>query len=240
MPVPLRVPMPRPQKSLLYRLIVGLNRMRLQTILARARHPHRIAGLFLLVEGAAALGIIGWAASAFKLPLLFPQLGPSAFIIFHTPMAESASPRSLILSHGISLVIGLLVLRVFAVFLPEAGLLETTLLNGPRIATVSIAMGLASIAMLMLRCAHPPAAATALLAAMGYAGTSHQIFGLTCAVVLLAAQALLFNRLVGGLPYPLWRADPHTVREFNRQAVLGDADVTFWRMLSARIVMRRR
>lgn len=232
--------MTAPLQSPLYRLIAGIHRVRLRSILTRARHPHRIAGLFLLFEGAAALGIIAWAAYAFRLPLLFPQLGPSAFILFHTPMAESASPRSLILSHGISLVIGLLVLRIIAFFLPEAGLLETSTLNGARIASVAIAMGLASIAMLVLGCAHPPAAATALLAAMGLAGSPYQILGLSCAVILLAAQALFFNRILGGLPYPVWRADPVTVLEYHRQAILRDDDVTFWRMLSGRILIGRR
>ncbi len=39
-------------------------------------------------------------------PFVFPSLGPTAYIFFFTPLAESASPRNAVLGHAIGLLCG--------------------------------------------------------------------------------------------------------------------------------------
>lgn len=83
---------------------------------------------------------------------------------------------------------------------PDAGLLEPSLINDPRIVAITMAIALISILMIVLRCAHPPAAATVLLAAMGFFETEVQTLGLVIAVALRVLEAFLINRILGGLP----------------------------------------
>jgi len=195
--------------------------------------------LFVFAEAVVALGIISAAAYLTKLPLLFPPLGPSAFVLFRTPMSAAACPRSVILSHAIALGIGLLFLQLSAALFPESvasGLLE---LSWPRVAAIALSMGAISIVMIALGCSHPPAAATAIIAAMGYFHNPLQIGGFLAAVGLLVAQAFLFHRLLGGLPYPRWRSDPTTARFYGQLAGIGDESMSFWDQLSARVFQRR-
>ncbi len=39
-------------------------------------------------------------------PVVFPSLGPTAYLFFFTPLAESASPRNAVLGHAIGLLCG--------------------------------------------------------------------------------------------------------------------------------------
>lgn len=70
----------------------------------------------------------------------------------------------------------------------------------------------------------PPAAATALIAAMGYLDNLVQIGGVLAAVLLLALEAYPFNRLLGGLPYPIWRFDPNV--ETTYRSLSGESTMT--------------
>ena len=59
--------------------------------------------------------------------------------------------------------------------------------------------------------------------------------------VVLAAvvEAILLNRTLGGLPYPLWRADPKIVRNYRSLAGLSGATRTAWQELALRTARRR-
>ena len=57
--------------------------------------------------------------------------------------------------------------------------------------------------------------------------------------VLLVLEAILFNRIIGGLPYPLWRVDPKVARNFGAMAGIPDSETTFWRQLAAKTLQRR-
>ena len=52
-----------------------------------------------------------------RLPLLFPPLGPSAFILFYTPMSVAASPRNVIMAHFLAVGAGLGALHLLAAFI---------------------------------------------------------------------------------------------------------------------------
>jgi CBS-domain-containing membrane protein len=194
---------------------------------------------FLFFTGAASLGIITAAAYVTELPLLFPQLGPSAFILFYAPMTAAASPRNTILSHTLAVGAGILSLWIFQLVDPGANLSDPGVLNLSRVAVIALSMGMVSTIMVAGRCVHPPAAASALVAAMGYLSRPEQILGIIGAVILLASSALLFNRVVGGLPYPIWKSDWKVARHYGPLAGIGGGDTTFWQSLTTKIFQRR-
>jgi CBS-domain-containing membrane protein len=101
-------------------------------------------------------------------------------------------------------------------------------------------MGLTSLLMILLDCPHPPATATALVAAMGYFDSPLQIAALPVAALLLLAQALVFNRVLGGLPFPLWRFDPKAARAYPDLGGLGDQDVSYWDKVTEGVFERRK
>lgn len=100
-------------------------------------------------------------------------------------------------------------------------------------------MGLIGVLMVSLKCTHPPAAASAMIAAMGYLTDIVHIFGLIAAVVLLVMDAFFFNRVLGGLPYPVWRADPKISRRYGVLAGIPDTEATFWQQMAVKIFQRR-
>jgi CBS-domain-containing membrane protein len=195
--------------------------------------------MFVFVAGATALGILTLAASLTRFPLLFPQLGPSAFILFYTPMSVAASPRNLVLSHSLAVVGGFLSLWFVGSICPEADLSDPSVLDGYRVAAIALSMGLIGAAMITLKSVHPPAAASALITAMGYLSTPDKILGILGAVILLGLEAILFNRVIGGLPYPLWRADPKVARNYGQLAGIPETATTFWQQLAAKTFQRR-
>lgn len=213
--------------------------MQVSYLVRNARRPAVIVATFALFSGASALALITLAAQVLELPLLFPPLGPTAFILFYTPMAAAASPRNAIQAHVLAVLAGLVSLWIVSHVYPAADLTEPASMNGPRVATISLAMVLISIAMISTRSIHPPAAASALIAAMGYLHNPMQILGLPAAVVLLVFLALLLNRLVGGLPYPLWRADPSASKLYGILAGNPDRGATFWGQLNKQLYQRR-
>jgi CBS-domain-containing membrane protein len=174
-----------------------------------------------------------------RLPLLFPQLGPSAFILFHTPMSVTASPRNVLLSHTLAVASGLFALWLVGWIYPQAGLSDPFALNWYRILVIALTMGVSGVIMVGVKCVHPPAAASALIAAMGFLNSMDQVLGVIGAMTLLVLEAILFNRIIGGLPYPLWRADPKIARNFGAMAGIPESETTFWRQLATKTLQRR-
>lgn len=234
-----KVPRSGPQGSLLFRTVAFFSRLQLRYLLQNVGNPHLLVIIFVFVAGASSLGIITVAAYLTRLPLLFPPLGPSAYILFHTPMSVTASPRNVVLSHIMAVATGLLWLRLAVWLFPEATLNDPSVLNWYRVAVIALSMGLIGVLMVSLKCTHPPAAASAMIAAMGYLTDFVHILGLIAAVVLLVMDAFFFNRVLGGLPYPVWRADPKISRSYGVLAGIPDTEATFWQQMAVKIFQRR-
>lgn len=230
---------PVPQQSPLFRIIALLTRLQLRYLARNIKNLKIVLVIFVFLEGVTALGIITIVAYLTNLPLLFPPLGPSAFIIFYRPMSVEASPRNCILSHTMAVLAGLFSLRLLALLFPNANLLDVEMMNWYRVAAIALAMGVASVMMIVMHSIHPPAAATALIAALGYFENLTQLIGIVLAVVFLVMEALIFNRLLGGLPYPIWRPDPKVLQEYGALAGLPATKTTFWGQLSDKIFQRR-
>ena len=82
-----------PQETALFRAVAFLTHIQLGYLLRGVRNPQFVVLLFVTTSGVTALGTITLAAFLTNLPLLFPPLGPSAFILFRTPMSPQAAPR---------------------------------------------------------------------------------------------------------------------------------------------------
>ena len=124
-------------------------------------------------------------------PMIVASMGASAIILFFIPASPLAQPWPFVGGQLISAVIG-----VFCALNIE----ETS-------TAAATAVGAAIFAMLLLRCLHPPAAATSLTPIM--AGTSITSLGYSFVLVPVAVNvfsmlflAIIINRWVMGRDYP--------------------------------------
>jgi len=228
-----------PQGTLLFRLVGFFSRLQLRYLLPRLQRPERIVRLFVFVEGSLALAVLSAAAYYTQFPLLFPPLGPSAFILFRMPMSAAAAPRTVFLSHLFGLVSGFAALYLGQFVFSTQTVANPGVVSASGIAVLSLAMGLSSLSMIWLECNHPPATATALIVAMGYITSVAQIIGFVVAVVFLITLAFFFNRILGGLPYSYWRHDPEVSSRYGTLAGITNHRQGYWQQLSAKMFYSR-
>ncbi len=228
-----------PQETVLFRIVALFSRLQLGYLFHNQSHPKLLVVLFALSSGTIALGIITIAAYMTKLPLLFPPLAPSAFILFYTPLSPSASPRNVFLSHVMALGCGLLCLKAVVALWHESSLLDPALMNWHRILIIALSTSLVGLLMITVKCVHPPATATALIAALGYFKTPFQVGGLVAAIIFLLIEATLLIRVFGGLPYPLWRANPALTKPYRELAEGVETRGGFWEESISRIYRSR-
>jgi hypothetical protein len=175
-----------------------------------------------------------------RLPLLFPPLAPSAFILFVTPLAAQASPRSVVLAHTLAVLVGMAALNTVAALFPAASLAVAGSMCGYRVLAIALTMGAITALMTGLHCSHPPAAASGLIAATGYLSEPLEALGLIVAACLLALEAIVLNRVLGGLPYPLWRPETRAARGLGLLAGQSGGPGSYWQQLSERLLQDRR
>ena len=162
-----------------------------------------IMGLFALVNGVVSIAIMAGAAAITGQPLIFPSLGPTAFLLFYTPTAPAACPRNTIIGHAIGVGAGYLSLVVFG--LTSAGPALAEGVTWLRVGAAALSLGLTSGVMVWARVPHPPAGATTLIVSLGIITTPPQLAVLMLAVVLLVLQGYVINHLAG-IDYPRWSA----------------------------------
>lgn len=179
-------------------------RLRLPALTAR-HDATPVLAVFAAVNGVLSIGILAAAALATGAPFVFPSLGPTAFLLFYTPLQASASPRNTLVGHLVGVAAGYLSLVLFG--LTDAGPAVTTGVTAGRVGAAALSLGLTSGAMVLLRAAHPPAGATTLIISLGILTEPRQLAVLMLAVALLVGQGLLINRLAG-VPYPWWQPRP--------------------------------
>lgn len=164
-----------------------------------------VMGLFALVNGIISIAIMAAAAVVTGQPLIFPSLGPTAFLLFYTPTAPAASPRNTVFGHAIGVGAGYLSLVVFG--LTDAGPALAEGVTWARVGAAALSLGLTSGVMVWARVPHPPAGATTLIVSLGIISQPVELAVLMLAVVLLVVQGFLINRLAG-IDYPLWSTRP--------------------------------
>ena len=186
-------------------VVLGLaHRMRVPSLTERHSSTF-VMGLFAFVNGLIAIGVVGFVAFATGEPFVFPSLGPTAFLLFYTPLLPPASPRNALGGHLIGAAAGYLALVLFGLTNDPPALSESV--SAARVGAAGLSLGLTCGAMVWARVPHPPAGATTLIVSLGILREPAQLAVLIVAVVLLVVQGLVINRLAG-IPYPLWRPLP--------------------------------
>lgn len=142
------------------------------------------AGLGLLACGLILAGAAFYAVPDQAGLVLIAPLGASAFLMFAVPNSPLAQPWSAVVGNSVSALVAVAVLH----------------LDLPVTAAAGLAVGLAMVAMALLRALHPPGAAVALttvLAAPGSLGYGFVLVPVMLDTVLLMLVAIAFNRATG-------------------------------------------
>lgn len=157
--------------------------------------------LLALVFGGVVIAVLGLIASFSDAPLIFPSLGPTAFLIFHRPAASAASPRNTVIGHLIGAACGLAALALFGL-IDEPSAFEAGV-TVERALAAGLSLGMTAGLMVWCRRGHPPSGATTLIVSLGLMTGAFQLLSLMFAVVMLIVLAQLLHRLAG-TAYPLW------------------------------------
>ena len=169
--------------------------------LERRYNSTLVLGAFAFVNGSISIGLMALAAAVTHEPLIFPSLGPTAFLLFYTPRAPVSSPKNTLVGHLIGAAAGYLALVVFGLTDKGPALIEGVTLA--RTGAAALSLGLTAGAMAWVKAPHPPAGATTLIVSLGILTEPSQLAVLMFAVFLLVLQGLAINRLAG-IDYPLW------------------------------------
>jgi CBS-domain-containing membrane protein len=177
---------------------------RLRVPHAATRTPAAVA-LFAFVTGTASIAVMALASWVTRQPLLFPSLGPTAFLTFYAPRSPMACPRNIIFGHLIGVVCGYLSLVLFGLRHAAPALARGIAL--PWVGAAALSLGLTAGLMILFRVAHPPACATTLIVSLGILPRPLELLTMLVAVGGLSLMGLAINRLAG-VPFPVWSAEP--------------------------------
>lgn len=164
----------------------------------------------MFVNGFVTIAILAGVAMVSHTPFVFPSLGPTAILLFYTPLSPTASPRHTIYGHAIGILCGYGSLLLMG--LRHAPPATIAGVDSSRILAAALSLASTSAVMILLKAAHPPAGATTLIISLGIVTKPSYLIIIEIAVVLLVAQAILLNRLAG-LDYPLWAKRVETASE---------------------------
>src|SRR5579872_2290469 len=87
------------------RFLSLLRRLRLDWLLHHFP-PRLVRSLYVFVNGFITIGLLALLALVSRNPSVFPSLGPTAYLLFSSPLAKTSSPRSTIFGHAIGLICG--------------------------------------------------------------------------------------------------------------------------------------
>jgi len=169
--------------------------------------PRLVRSVYVFVNGFITIGVLALLALVSRNPFVFPSLGPTAYLLFFSPLAKTASPRNTIVGHAVGLICGYI-----AFVVTGAGVVPFGVHPGifwPRILAAALSLSATGAFMVLLDISHPPAGATTLIVSLGIISKPRELVIIEVAVFLLVAQALVINRLAG-LPYPFWNASAST------------------------------
>jgi CBS-domain-containing membrane protein len=177
-----------------------LDRLRLKHLLSR--YPPRIVwATFVFVNGFVTIAILAALAMLTRTPFVFPSLGPTAFLLFFSPLAPASSPRNTLYGHAIGILCGFGALVLTG--LQHAPPAIAAGVDAQRVIAAALSLAATGAGMVWFRCPHPPAGATTLIISLGIVTRPIYLLEIEVAVALLILQAFVINRLAG-LDYPRW------------------------------------
>lgn len=180
------------------------------------------------LAAATLIAAVGGAALLAGQPWLLPSLGPSAYMQAELSSHPASRAWNTVVGHAVALGAGFLaVLLVGAA--SDPAMLSADHLSGARMAAAVIAIALTALSLMPLRASHPPAAATALLVALGslssLSDASHLMAGaLVLACVGEAARRMRIGRRPSrsAVPAPVFgKEPPETVPRLRPSAAPG-------------------
>jgi CBS domain-containing membrane protein len=183
-----------------------LRRLRLDWLLHHFP-PRLVRSVYVLINGFVTIALLALLALVSRNPFVFPSLGPTAYLLFFSPLAKASSPRNTVFGHAIGILCG-----YGAYVVTGAGAVPFGVHPGifwPRILAAALSLSLTGGLMVLFGVSHPPAGATTLIISLGIISKPREVAIIEVAVFLLVAQALVINR-VAGLPYPFWNTTPST------------------------------
>ncbi len=157
--------------------------------------------IFFFVNGFITIGILTTISMFLKIPFIFPSLGATAFLFFFSPNLPSASPRNAICGTAIAILSAYFALTICGLTNVNS---TVPTADFQYVIAAAISLALTGLFMILLKTPHPPAAATCLIISLGLVVSPFRLFILEFAVILLALQAFVINRLVA-TDYPLWQ-----------------------------------
>lgn len=163
--------------------------------LSRHYPANLIQALYVFINGMITLGILALIAMVFKMPLVFPSLGPTALLLFATPQQPSATPRNVLAGHAIGILCGYVPLVLFGLAGHGSVLTEGVLLS--RVFAAALSLGATGAFMTLFKTPHPPAGATTLIIALGFITQPYQLLVIEIAVFILLLQAMIINKAAG-------------------------------------------
>ena len=170
--------------------------------LKQRHHPAAVLAIFGFFSGSLAIAVLALMAHMAHSPLVFPSLGPTAFLLFYHPLAPQASPRNAVFGHLIGALAGWICLLVFGLAdVPGAGL---GIITWPRLGAAALSIGVTIGLMEFWNVPHAPAGATTMIVSLGLMSEWWQLGILMAAVVALVMLGWAINHIVG-IPYPIWR-----------------------------------
>jgi len=134
----------------------------------------------------AGIGLVGFLAEHYGLPLLLPSFGASAALLYaacHVPMAQ---PRNVIGGHTLSALVGVTVYQI----------------SGNAWWAITLGVTLAILVMALTHTLHPPGGATAFVAVYTEQGFGFILSPVALGVVCLVIIAMLVNNLSPQRKYP--------------------------------------
>jgi hypothetical protein len=163
--------------------------------------PRLVWASFVFVNSFVSVAILAGLALVFQTPFVFPSVGPTAFQLYFTPLAPTASPRNTLCGHAIGIGCGYAALWLVGLEHAPSALLEE--LHWRRVLAVALSLATTGALMVLLDVVHAPAAATVLIVSLGIITTPAHLGIIELAVALLVLKALAVHRLAG-IDYPLW------------------------------------
>ena len=149
---------------------------------------------FVFVSSSFSIGLLALVAMISGTPLVFPSLGPTAFMLFHEPRQPAARPFTTICGHAIGILCGFGALWLTGLADDPPTMVEQV--NLPRVFCAALALGTTGCAMLVLGVWHPPAGATTLIVSLGFITRPYHLVVVELAVVALVVMAWGINRFV--------------------------------------------
>jgi CBS-domain-containing membrane protein len=147
-------------------------------------------------RAAALLSTLAGAVWLSGLPLLFPSLGPTAYLFATKPAAPECDPRRVVVGHAIGVLAG------FAAFHGVGAGVALDTLTAPgsvpalRLAVSGVvAVGLTTAGMVATDTGHAPACATTLIVSLGILTTPRAALLIVVAVVVLVAEQRVLDRV---------------------------------------------